>query len=95
MSVLQDSITDAVRSWPDSPFLFGEAGHTQTRHSSAGIARTPLDTAPSMDVKACEEIRKQIHGTAWDCRGWSDSAPYIRSLLDGDYGILVLSEHWL
>ena len=61
-------------------------------HSSAGIARTPLDTAPSMDVKPCEGVRKQIHVTAWNCRGWSVSAPYIRSLLDGDYGILVLSE---
>ena len=33
--------------------------------------------------------------TSWNCRGLSNSLPYIGALINGGSSILVLSEHWL
>ena len=33
--------------------------------------------------------------TSWNCRGLSNTLPYIGALIDGGSSILVLSEHWL
>ncbi len=45
-----------------------------------------------MAVKVWE---KSLRVAAWNCRGLSESVPYIESLLLDDLGVLVLSEHWL
>ena len=51
-------------------------------------------------VSECEnkrayQVERQVKLTCWNCRGLSNSVPYLNSMIDERSSVIVLSEHWL